>query len=157
MDRYPIRSSKRFLVRAMCVWVRSLMELAMGFCWAFWTAQALHWLFLDFEFDRSIKETSNSSIEFDSLRLVEFPESVAIIVAGSRGVWRVYTGVGFFVPSLNFKFGVRLTGSIMVLSTELYSIFYALKIILRSNLSLLSKWHISLQLLAMTEGHEKYI
>ena len=78
---------------------------------------------------------SHSPIEFERFRLAEYPDSDIIFVDGWRNVASDRTGVGFFIPSLDYRFGTRLAGFTSVFSVELYSIFCMLKLILRSNFS----------------------
>ena len=85
---------------------------------------------------KTFKEAPDSTFEFERMKLDEFPNFVLIFTDGSSHAKRLRTGAGFHVPSLEYRFGIRLSCFISVLSAEFYFIFCVLKFVLRTNLPL---------------------
>ena len=90
---------------------------------------------LDFETGREVRVAMEPALEFASLVDARYPDSVSVFTDASRDDSSEGVGVGFCIPSLGYRFGIRLTGFTSVLSAELYSTFCALKYIFRLSLS----------------------
>ena len=86
---------------------------------------------LDFETGREVRGAVDPALEFEGLVGARYPDSVRVFADASRDDSAEAVGVGFCVPSMSYSFGIRLVGFTSVLSAELYSIFCALKYILR--------------------------
>ena len=86
---------------------------------------------LDFETGREVRGAVEPAVEFNSLVNIRYPYSVRVFSDASRDDSFGGVDVGFCTPSLGYRFGIRLTSLASVLSAELYSIFCALKYILR--------------------------
>ena len=80
----------------------------------------------------SVTEPSDASgVQGSSLVPCPDPPRGLIYTDGSVDPVAGRAGCGFFVPSLDYRFGVRLPDASLVLFTDLYAIFSAVKYILR--------------------------
>ena len=106
---------------------RTIRPLYFDYSWTEVTSPVT----LDFETGREVRGAVDPDLEFEGLVAARYPDSVRVFADESRDDSLEVVSVGFCVPSIGYRFGIRLVGFTSVLSAELYSIFCASKYIFR--------------------------